>query len=147
MFGKPILLGRCDRLTVVNRNHLVNILPVRLGAFSPPSSSAVPAIQPPSSINRSQGQAALLHLYAPLSFSIFKQVIESPQLPAPTDMDRFNFAKRSVGIRLPNFSWDTSDATRVVAALPRGSAARAQTLMKTSSSPLAKGRPVVMWPS
>ncbi|BGP53850.1 hypothetical protein JCM8202v2_001422 [Rhodotorula sphaerocarpa] len=64
-------------------------LPSETGAFSLPT--AGPA------------QAQLIEVLKPLPFDLFKRVIEDSKFAVPSDMDRFNFAKKVVAARKQHF--------------------------------------------
>ncbi|GAA5881283.1 hypothetical protein JCM3774_000952 [Rhodotorula dairenensis] len=77
-------------------------LPTETGAFVPPTAATA------------QGQ--LVEVLKPLPFEFFKRVIEDPKFEVPSDMDRFNFAKKVVAARKQHH---LSTATSSPPATPR----------------------------
>ncbi|GAA5894663.1 hypothetical protein JCM6882_006650 [Rhodosporidiobolus microsporus] len=73
-----------SRLRAVLLSRLIS-LPTELGAFDPARAA--------------QTQPQLIDVLKRLPFEVFKAVIESTEFKAPSDMDRFNFAKKCIAAR------------------------------------------------
>ncbi|KAK0527567.1 hypothetical protein OC834_004366 [Tilletia horrida] len=76
-------------------SYLSSSLPAELGAFS----KALPATSAASGSRTAGGADKLLDIYAQLDFDLFREIMQSSQLPVAGVQERFAFAKRCIAVR------------------------------------------------